>query len=46
MEEREQIVLRIPKELNEWLKNEARSKGLTRHAFIVGLLSDVKENKK
>ena len=44
--EREQIVLRIPKELNDWLKNEAKSKGLTRHAFIVGLLGDIKENSK
>lgn len=40
--DREQIILRIPKELNEWLKAKAKEKGLTRHAFIVGLLNDVK----
>lgn len=36
--ERDEIVLRIPKKLNEELKEQAKSKGISRHALILQLL--------
>ncbi len=41
--ERDEMVLRLPKWLNEQLKASAKKAGVTRHAYILRLLTDWSE---
>lgn len=44
--EREQTTIRLPAELNEWLRQEAKRKGISFNSYILMILNEEKNHQK